>query len=272
MEFPVGVVIVELCCASAQSAAVSKDGILFVWGWRDLEPVYKPEIVSSLSQKKVVKIELGAYHLLALTEGAGRLSEVYTWGSNDKGQLGLGHTVAQSEPVLVQSLSSMLVTDICATETSSGIITGKKRSQSIPYLPNNQQRLAKSGFGGRTSMASPSASTLLTTLSRSQWSSSLLKVLPFHSWTLGLSLERHYLVSISLCPSPFSLTNGSYWSDLYLGQGRCSLKEAEGTYSLFNRMPMGNLVWEIELTGRFRPSFSRSESSGFWVFLAAIAV
>ena len=54
-----------------------------------------------LVPEPVVAVAAGYFHTLALAESG----NVWAWGSNDKGQLGIGHDVAQAnEPRLVKTL------------------------------------------------------------------------------------------------------------------------------------------------------------------------
>lgn len=108
-------------CASAQSAAITKDGKLYTWGWRGTEVVLSPELVNSFHEKKVTKVSLGGYHIIALVD-----NEIYTWGTNTKGQLGNGTTISSNSPVLVESLNDHFVADIAASESVSGIITSNR--------------------------------------------------------------------------------------------------------------------------------------------------
>jgi len=61
-----------------------------------------PTIVASLQNIPIRKIFSGplANHSAAVTS----IGEVYMWGANECGQLGLGHTTTQSAPVLLKSL------------------------------------------------------------------------------------------------------------------------------------------------------------------------
>ena len=62
----------------------------------------RPQHVVGLSGHFIEDIAVGSEHTLALTS----VGDVYAWGSNGDGQLGLGHTGAVREPQLVPGLSN----------------------------------------------------------------------------------------------------------------------------------------------------------------------
>ena len=59
-----------------------------------------PKQVEGLIGKKVVEVCVGAVHTVAVTEEG----EVYTWGTNDQGQLGDPSLPHRSEPTLMAVL------------------------------------------------------------------------------------------------------------------------------------------------------------------------
>lgn len=94
--------------------AVNEWGQLFVWGSNssgqcglenDSSAIYPaPKLVKSLATKQVVQIACGQFHSLALTNSG----ELYTFGSNIHGQLGLGFESEKvSKPTLVKSLAGV---------------------------------------------------------------------------------------------------------------------------------------------------------------------
>jgi alpha-tubulin suppressor-like RCC1 family protein len=73
---------------------VSKDRKLYAWGQNNSgqlglgheHDINTPNLVSLPSPSPVVDLGLGGYHTLVALENG----EVYAWGRNDDGQLGLG--------------------------------------------------------------------------------------------------------------------------------------------------------------------------------------
>jgi len=86
----------------------SKSGI-FVWGRGgdgqlgvgDIEDEILPKEVLSLSGKTITKIACGGNHTLVVTD----VGDVYSWGWNSSGQLGLGDTNDQLLPACVRTLT-----------------------------------------------------------------------------------------------------------------------------------------------------------------------
>jgi alpha-tubulin suppressor-like RCC1 family protein len=70
--------VLQIAANGAQSAAITEDGSLFVWGWRDTPQVIStPEHVEELHN--VLRVSLGIFHIVALCASFGD-REVYTWG------------------------------------------------------------------------------------------------------------------------------------------------------------------------------------------------
>jgi len=65
--------------------------------------------IMSLSDKVVVSITAGAEHILCVTSD----EEVYGWGSNNEGQLGLGNTQAIRVPEKIAFLSGKGIQQVC---------------------------------------------------------------------------------------------------------------------------------------------------------------
>ena len=61
----------------------------------------RPQLLASLSGHFIDSIAVGAEHTLALSS----TGDVWAWGSNGDGQLGLGHTAAVREPQLLTTLT-----------------------------------------------------------------------------------------------------------------------------------------------------------------------
>jgi E3 ubiquitin-protein ligase HERC2 len=61
-----------------------------------------------LQDKKIVDIQAGGYHMLALTDSG----EVYSWGGAEYGQTGHGHSNSVYTPTLIEGLSGRSITRI----------------------------------------------------------------------------------------------------------------------------------------------------------------
>ncbi|XP_037955224.1 uncharacterized protein LOC119685097 isoform X2 [Teleopsis dalmanni] len=107
------------------NAAVA-DGLLYTWGWGiygqlghgDTENIAVPKIVSFFKYKKVVQVSLGHAHTLVLCQAQQReienqCNELYVFGSNHFGQLGLGAQIGDNaNPAADDDLN-------CATQVKS---------------------------------------------------------------------------------------------------------------------------------------------------------
>lgn len=79
-----------------------------------------PKIVRSLATKHIVQIACGQYHSLALTNSG----DLYAWGSNSYGQLGLGTTTEKvSKPTLVKTLQGVPIAFIMCGGSHSFAVT-----------------------------------------------------------------------------------------------------------------------------------------------------
>ena len=97
------------------------DGRIFEWGkiwqdnkWNELQPRF---VSGNLEGKTVTQIACGHLHSLALTEEG----EVYSWGHDNYGQLGIGRHSTETEPVKVSGsngFESEIVSVACAGWTS----------------------------------------------------------------------------------------------------------------------------------------------------------
>ena len=68
----------------------------------------RPQQVLAIAGHFISDISVGSEHTLALTCDG----EVWAWGNNSDGQLGVGHTVAVREPQLVGGLGHDLIKQV----------------------------------------------------------------------------------------------------------------------------------------------------------------
>ncbi|XP_069509645.1 probable E3 ubiquitin-protein ligase HERC4 [Ambystoma mexicanum] len=133
--------IVAVACGEAHTLALNDRGQVFAWGLAAAgqlgfqgaeEPIRVPRNIKSLSEVPVVQIACGRNHSLALTKA----SEVYSWGQNKYGQLGLGAEPKKlSSPQLVNSLAGIPFAQLAAggghsfALTLSGAVFGWGRNK-----------------------------------------------------------------------------------------------------------------------------------------------
>ncbi|KAF0297934.1 putative E3 ubiquitin-protein ligase HERC1 [Amphibalanus amphitrite] len=79
----------------------------------------RPQQVPALRERTVVEVAVGAEHTLALTADG----LVFAWGTNNDGQLGLGHTAGVREPQLVAALTGKHIRQISAGRCHSAAWT-----------------------------------------------------------------------------------------------------------------------------------------------------
>ncbi|KAL0221132.1 hypothetical protein RCL1_000986 [Eukaryota sp. TZLM3-RCL] len=116
---------VERIFAGFRHYAALSQGFLWTWGLNDHGQLglshndhrRYPEPISLPNNIPVIKAALGYYHTLVLTE----LGDIYSFGYNYYGQIGVGHTSQRSSPVHVLGLRH--VVDITAGTYSSYAMT-----------------------------------------------------------------------------------------------------------------------------------------------------
>ncbi|KAM6265683.1 putative E3 ubiquitin-protein ligase HERC4 [Porphyrio hochstetteri] len=121
--------IVAVSCGEAHTLALNDKGQVYAWGLATdgqlglpgtEECIRVPRNIKSLSEIQIVQVACGYYHSLALSKG----SEVFSWGQNKYGQLGLGYEYKkQSSPQLIKSLLGIPFAQIAAGGAHSFVLT-----------------------------------------------------------------------------------------------------------------------------------------------------
>ncbi|XP_071450243.1 probable E3 ubiquitin-protein ligase HERC1 [Hetaerina americana] len=117
----------KVCCGTQFSVFLTKDGRVFTCGQdrqigqpdSRIRGHNKPQQVPALASYFIEDIAVGAEHTLALTS----TGDVWGWGNNSDGQLGLGHSAVVREPVLVSALSGKGIKQITTGRTHSAAWT-----------------------------------------------------------------------------------------------------------------------------------------------------
>jgi hypothetical protein len=97
--------VIDISCGVEHSIVLTNCGEVYAWGWNKFGQIgngcnsdqFIPIKVKGFNNEKVVMISCGWSHSMALTE----CGNVYSWGRNNFGQLGIGNTVHSNEPKLV---------------------------------------------------------------------------------------------------------------------------------------------------------------------------
>lgn len=117
---------VQVAPGSSGTAVLTNSGTVYTVGWAlcgqlgDGSTVNRTvpgrvETAAGVALDKVVSIAAGWWHFVAVTADG----TAYTWGCNEKGQLGDGSTTSRSRPVLVSDAGGRPVTGIVAAAAGS---------------------------------------------------------------------------------------------------------------------------------------------------------
>ncbi|XP_064615114.1 RCC1 and BTB domain-containing protein 1-like isoform X2 [Liolophura sinensis] len=109
--------IVQVACGSHHSLGLTEEGEIFAWGQNNCgqigsgtttnQPTPR-KVTAIIGTRKATSVACGQTSSMALMDNG----EVYGWGYNGNGQLGLGSNVNQPNPCKVQALSNVIVTQI----------------------------------------------------------------------------------------------------------------------------------------------------------------
>ncbi|KAE8748468.1 hypothetical protein FOCC_FOCC004763 [Frankliniella occidentalis] len=135
-----GIGIKRVCCGSHFTVFLTYDGRVFTCGveYHIGQPETrarchtKPQEVPALREVFVEEIAAGSEHALALTS----TGDVWGWGSNNDGQLGMGHTLRPPgrEPQLIRALCGKRIKQISTGRTHSAAWTSPPLSRRTPGL------------------------------------------------------------------------------------------------------------------------------------------
>ncbi|XP_006867837.1 PREDICTED: E3 ISG15--protein ligase HERC5 [Chrysochloris asiatica] len=153
--------IIQIACGDHHSLALSKGGELFAWGQnlhgqlgvgRIVGSTSTPQIVTHLTGVPLVQISAGEAHSMALSMSG----NIYSWGKNDFGQLGLGHTDKTDSPSLVEELDNQEVEFLTCGGSHTALLT--KNGQVFTFGAGNYGQL------GHNSVQNESRPRLVTEL------------------------------------------------------------------------------------------------------------
>ncbi|XP_054447724.1 E3 ISG15--protein ligase HERC5 [Pteronotus mesoamericanus] len=120
--------IIQITCGDYHSLALSKGGELFAWGQnlhgqlglgKVFDSTPTPQIVEHLSGVPLAQISAGKAHCMALSMSG----NVYSWGRNNFGQLGLGHTNDEDFPSLIEALNNQKVEFLACGGSHTAVLT-----------------------------------------------------------------------------------------------------------------------------------------------------
>ncbi|XP_065821674.1 probable E3 ubiquitin-protein ligase HERC1 isoform X4 [Labrus bergylta] len=133
----------KVSCGTQFSVALSCDGHVYTFGQERLiglpDSMLKnkscPQVVPSLEGLFIEDIAVGCEHVLALSS----TGDVYAWGCNSEGQLGLGHSNPMKEPTLITALQGKNIRQISAGRCHSSAWTTPSTSIKHSGGPGNFQ-------------------------------------------------------------------------------------------------------------------------------------
>ncbi|XP_045676263.1 probable E3 ubiquitin-protein ligase HERC6 isoform X2 [Phyllostomus hastatus] len=141
--------VVLVSCGKEHSLAVCHKGRVFAWGAGSegqlgteefKEIIFTPKKIKTLTDKKIIQVSCGDYHSLALSEDG----QVFSWGKNSHGQLGLGREVpSQASPQRVRSLEGIPLAQVAAGGSHSFALS--LSGTSFGWGNNNAGQLAFTG-------------------------------------------------------------------------------------------------------------------------------
>jgi hypothetical protein len=118
---------IQIAAGNQHCIGISVRGNVFTWGGNRrgqlgdgfLNSCPSPTLVPQLKHRPVVSVCCGENHCLAMTVGG----NLYAWGDNTQGQLGLGDTTMRLRPEIVKSLKIAKASTISAGKTHSLVST-----------------------------------------------------------------------------------------------------------------------------------------------------
>ncbi|CAO2603980.1 E3 ISG15--protein ligase Herc6 [Lemmus lemmus] len=146
-------------CGKEHSIAVCHKGRVFAWGAGSegqlgigecKEINLMPTKIKALDGIRIIQVSCGHYHSLALSEDG----QVFSWGSNSQGQLGLGRTYSsQASPQRVKSLKGIPLAQVAAGGTHSFALS--LMGTSYGWGNNSVGQLALSGKKAKVQIHKP---------------------------------------------------------------------------------------------------------------------
>uniref|UniRef100_A0A480VLB4 E3 ISG15--protein ligase HERC5 n=1 Tax=Sus scrofa TaxID=9823 RepID=A0A480VLB4_PIG len=121
-------IIIQITCGDYHSLALSKGGELFAWGenlhgqlgvGRGIASTPTPQMVEHLYGVPLAQVSAGGAHSVALSMSG----NVYSWGGNDFGQLGLGHTDDADFPSRIEALDGQHVEFLACGASHTALLT-----------------------------------------------------------------------------------------------------------------------------------------------------
>nr|CAB3265492.1 RCC1 and BTB domain-containing protein 1 [Phallusia mammillata] len=108
---------IQVACGSHHSMVLTVDGEVWAWGYNNCGQVGSGstsnqgaprKVTACIGNKKIINIGCGQTASIAVTDGG----EVYSWGYNGNGQLGVGNNVNQTNPCRIAALQGVVIQQV----------------------------------------------------------------------------------------------------------------------------------------------------------------
>ncbi|NWU93491.1 RCBT2 protein, partial [Upupa epops] len=152
--------VIEVACGSHHSMVLTSDGEVYTWGYNNSgqvgsgstanQPIPR-RVTSCLQNKIVVNIACGQMCSMAVVENG----EVYVWGYNGNGQLGLGSSGNQPTPCRVAALQGVRVQRVACGYAHTLVLTDE--GQIYAWGANSYGQL---GTGNKSNQSYPTTVTV----------------------------------------------------------------------------------------------------------------
>eukprot|EP00742_Colponemidia_sp_Colp-10_P007630 GILJ01008224.1.p1 GENE.GILJ01008224.1~~GILJ01008224.1.p1 ORF type:complete len:2318 (+),score=345.48 GILJ01008224.1:234-6956(+) len=122
----------QVSCNSTHTLAAMENGLVFSWGsgehgklgHGDVHNHFKPKLVEALGKRQAYCVAAGYDHSLAVVYTENKRGEVYAFGRNTCGQLGINRAGGQElSPVLVQFQENQVIKTVVAGVQTSAILS-----------------------------------------------------------------------------------------------------------------------------------------------------
>ncbi len=149
-----GEYIVDISCGNCHSLVLTQTGHVYGFGHNDYGQIgcannahqLTPIKINGFNNEKVISVSCGSLHSLALTE----YGEVYGWGRNDLGQLGINNVTHQNTPNKVQNLNDVFIEKIICGQNHSLLLSSVGDIYTFGY--NNCGQI---GNGNTSNLSNP---------------------------------------------------------------------------------------------------------------------
>uniref|UniRef100_F6YMX2 RCC1 and BTB domain-containing protein 1 n=1 Tax=Ciona intestinalis TaxID=7719 RepID=F6YMX2_CIOIN len=127
--------VVQIACGSHHSMALTTEGEVYTWGYNNCGQIGSGstanqgsprKVTACIGNKRIIDITCGQTTSLCVTDSG----EVYSWGYNGNGQLGVGNNVNQTNPCRVAALQGVVIAQVVCgyahalALTDNGVVFG----------------------------------------------------------------------------------------------------------------------------------------------------